>query len=88
MAEHSGMTKVELVRYYIPNASDKTVGGWFKRNVHSNPKLMQLLRAVGYRKTTRTLTGEMVDLIVKRYVVTENNEESDDKTDQSGRDGI
>ena len=66
MTEGGSMTKMDLVCLYIPNASKASVAQWFRREVHANEGLMQALRHAGYRKTLRTLSAGMVDLIARR----------------------
>ena len=63
-----GLTKIDLVRSFIPNASPHSVSAWFRREVHSNATLMRALTQLGYRKTLRSLSPEMVALILQRNV--------------------
>lgn len=67
------VTKQDFVCRYIPNASKKSVWGWFNRNVHCKPQLMARLHEVGYRKSLRSLTAKMVDLIENQYRHQESN---------------
>lgn len=74
MEEQGGsVTKMDVVCAFIPNASKASVSQWFRREVHTNERLMRALRRVGYRKTLRTLSAEMVALIARRGEFLEGN---------------
>lgn len=66
MTGGGGMTKMDVVCLYVPGASKASVAQWFRREVHANEGLMRALRRAGYRKTLRTLSAGMVDLIARR----------------------
>lgn len=65
--EHrESITKMDVVSAFIPNASKASVSQWFRREVHQNKALMRALRREGYRKTLRTLSWRMYELIKRR----------------------
>lgn len=80
--ERGSITKVELVSAFIPNASKGSISQWFRREVHENPALMRELRRLGYRKTLRTLSSGMHDLILRRGEFLEESKK-DGKTDET-----
>ncbi len=66
MGEEYAISKYEFVRRYVPHASKSSVCYWFRRNVHSNERLMQQLAVLGYKKHHKSLTSRMCRLIEYR----------------------
>ena len=61
------MWKSELAHLHGFNDTNN----FFRKNVHSNPQLMQRLECLGYKKSSKWLTQKQVDLIcdVIGYVI-------------------